>query len=131
MAEILLRYNSAMTYFLVKAAHVLGAFWLFAALGSIALRQLGTTPQAKDRAHKLSGLTHGLSLVLILVTGFWILGIMKYDFSLWVWLKLGIWLLLGASIAVVRRTPKLAALWWWLLPLLGAVAAWLCFAKPS
>lgn len=120
-----------MTYFLVKAAHVLGAFWLFAALGSIALRQLATTPPAKDRAHKLSGLTHGLSLVLILVTGFWILGIMKYDFNLWVWLKLGIWLLLGASIALVRRTPKLAALWWWLLPILGAAAAWLCFAKPA
>lgn len=123
-----------MTYFLVKAAHVLGAFWLFAALGSIALRQLDTGEAGsvkKDLAHKLSGMTHGLALVLILITGFWVLGIMKYEFGLWVWLKLAIWLLLGAALAFVRRTPKLATLWWWLLPVFGAVAAWLCFVKPS
>lgn len=119
-----------MTYYLVKAAHVLGAFWLFAALGSIALRQMGDRPPEKDRPHKISGLTHGLALVLIVVTGFGILGITEYGFSLWVWLKLGIWIVLGAAIAFVRRTPQLAALWWWLLPVLGAVAAWLCFAKP-
>lgn len=121
------------SYFVFKILHVLGAFYLFAALGAVVVGRLRTGDAAppKDRAYKLSGMTHGIALLLILVAGFGILGIQQLGFGLWVWLKLAIWLLLAASIAVVRRSPRWAALLWWLLPLLGAAAVWLCLVKPG
>lgn len=116
-----------------KVLHVLGAFYLFAALGAVVVGRLraGEAAPPKDRAYKLSGMTHGIALLLILVAGFGVLGLQKYSFELWVWLKLAIWLLLAASIAVVRRSPRWAPLLWWLLPLLGGAAVWLCLVRPA
>lgn len=121
------------SYLVFKVLHALGAFYLFAALGAVVVGRLraGEAAPPKDRASKLSGMTHGIALLLILVAGFGVLGIQRLEFGLWVWLKLAIWLLLAASIAVVRRSQRWAPLLWWLLPLLGAAAVWLCLVKPA
>jgi hypothetical protein len=47
---------------------------------------------------------------------------------IWIYGKIGVWLLVAASIAVVRRKGGLG--WYLLLPLLGAVGAWLAVNKP-
>ncbi len=53
-----------------------------------------------------------------------------FPFPLWVWLKLVIWLLIGASIALIRRMPAQARVFWFAFPALGAVAAYLAIYKP-
>ncbi len=114
---------------LYKILHILGVLLVFAALGGATLRALaGTREEAPGR--KLALVTHGVALLLILVSGFGMLAKLGYGFPLWVWLKLAIWLVLGAAIALIRRMPQHATLFWFALPLLGAAAAYLAIYKP-
>ena len=119
---------SLLTY---KVLHLFGMFVLFAALGAITLR----SAEGTEGKSKLAGLSHGLGLLLILVSGFGLMARLglSHDWAwpTWVWLKLVIWLLLGASLVLVRRMPRLSTLWWWLIPLLGAAAAYLALFKPT
>ncbi len=119
---------SALTY---KILHLLGVLLAFTALGGATLRALaGTGEDAAGR--KLAGITHGVALLLILISGFGMLAKLGYDFPfpLWVWLKIVIWLLIGASVAVIRRLPAQATTFWFALPVLGAAAAYLAIYKP-
>lgn len=121
--------DPAMSALLFKVLHLLGVFLLFAALGGLVLRAYaGQT--ARDRAAKLAAITHGLALVILLVTGFGMLGMLKLGVPGWAWVKLGVWLAMGALVAVIRRSPSSAGWLWWLLPALGLVAAWLALYKP-
>jgi len=120
-----------MSYDLFKVLHLLGVFLLFAALGGAVLRAYAArqTPP-RDHAAKLVGITHGLALVILLVTGFGILGIREWGVPVWAWAKLALWLVMGALVVVIRRAPAAAGWLWWLLPALGVVAAWLAVSKP-
>lgn len=115
-----------------KVLHLLSAFLLFAALGGLTLAALGRAGSG-ERGRKLAGASHGIALVLLLVTGFGALARLAIsnpaDWPGWVWAKVVIWLALGAALTV-RRFPGAAALLWWLWPILGGVAAWLALYKP-
>jgi hypothetical protein len=117
-----------------KILHIIGAFLLLAALGALTLRQAdGGRPGGPPS--KLASISHGIALLLILVSGFGMLarlGIMHdWRFPAWIWLKLIIWLLMGAALVAIRRLPRYAALLWWLFPLLGGLAAYLALFKPA
>ena len=115
-----------------KVLHLFSAFLLFAALGGLTLAALDRSGD-RTRSRKLAGASHGIALVLLLVTGFG--GLARLAISNpalwpgWVWVKVLLWLVLGAAL-VVRRFPAAAALVWWLWPILGGVAAWLAIYKP-
>ncbi len=112
-----------------KVLHLLGVLLAFTALGGATLRAVaGTRDDAPGR--KLALATHGIALLLILISGFGMLAKLSYGFPLWVWLKIVVWLLIGAAIAVVRRMPQHAVALWYALPLLGATAAYLAIYKP-
>ncbi len=112
-----------------KVLHISGLLLAFTALGGATLRALaGTGEDAPGR--KLAGVTHGVALLLILISGFGMLAKLSYGFPMWVWLKIVIWLLIGASIAVIRRLPAYAMAFWFALPVLGAAAALLAVYKP-
>ncbi len=108
--------------------HILGVLLAFTAVGGAALRA-SAGEDAPGR--KLVGITHGVALLLILISGFGMLAKLKFGFALWVWLKLGVWILIGASIALIRRLPAHATLFWFALPILGAFAAYLAIYKPA
>jgi hypothetical protein len=115
-----------------KVLHVLGSLFLFTALGAmlLAARDRDGTPAGR----KLAGMTHGLGLVVLLVSGFGMLAKLAISnpaaWPLWLWLKLVIWLAFGAVLVVIRRAPNLTGLLWWILPVLGALAAYLALYKP-
>lgn len=119
---------SLLTY---KILHLFGVFLLFAALGHITLR----AAEGASGRSKLAGISHGVALLLIVVSGFGLLARLglSHDWAwpTWVWLKLLLWLLLGGALVLVRRAPRLGTLWWWLIPLLGAAAAYLALFKPT
>lgn len=115
-----------------KLLHIAGVLFLFAALGgSVIANRDGA---AGATARKLTGITHGLALLLIIFAGFGALaklGLTSTGLPGWVWGKLVIWVLLGAAPFVLRKKPSLAVFFWWLLPLLGITAAALALYGPE
>jgi hypothetical protein len=121
-----------------KVLHILGVVFLFTGFGALLATAWpgGKGNDVPAALRKRSGLTHGVALLIVLVSGFGMLakigvGHDGAGWGLWIWLKLAIWLALGAVIVVARRQPRLAPMLWFLLPLLGGAAAYLAIYKPA
>jgi len=121
-----------MSYEVYRWAHLTGVLMLFLAFGGAIVRgMLDTELSEKGRSlHKLSGLTHGFALLLLLVSGFGLIAKLKIGFPIWVMLKLGIWLILGGLIAVASRKPQFGGALWWAVIAIGATAAFIAGYKP-
>jgi uncharacterized membrane protein SirB2 len=123
-----------MSYTTYKILHLFAIFFVFLSLGGLTLRAMDHGDKGKSRARRLAGITHGLALILVLVSGFGLLARLgvQHDwvFPPWVWAKLIIWLLLGASVAFIRKKEWHRALWW-IFPILGGAAAALALLKPG
>lgn len=116
-----------------KTIHIISIMLLFTAFGGLLLAARAGVTTGVSR--KLAGMTHGLALVLILVSGFGALA--KIGMSNpaiwpgWLWAKVLIWLLFGAVIVVIRRAPQSTPILWWVLPLLGGIAVCLALNNPA
>lgn len=129
-----------MSYQAYKLLHLIGIVFLFTAVGGTVFlrfagvrRALGEAAAQRLDATRVVGIIHGVALLLILLSGFGALArldLMGGGIPGWIWWKLLIWALLGASVAVARKKPRSSAVLWWLLPLLGSAAAWLALYKP-
>ncbi|MGE0708820.1 MAG: hypothetical protein AB7N76_22250 [Planctomycetota bacterium] len=130
-----------MSYEFYKLVHLIGVMLLFLSLGGLALLgQVGAAAAAEGKEdaapappplRKLLLLLHGVAMFLLLVAGFGALAKLGLGFPGWVYGKLAVWLLLGAAPALLRRKPELVKTMLLLMPLLGAVAAWLALNKPG
>jgi hypothetical protein len=109
-----------------KVVHIFGVLLVFVALGAA----LG-----EGSRRRLASMTHGIGLLIVLIAGFGALARLGIhspgNWPLWIWLKLLIWLVLGAAMTFARRSPAAARALWWLLPLLGGAAAYLALFKPG
>ncbi len=112
-----------------KIFHILGFFLIFSALGGTTIASLLGSSDDK-RARRLTGISHGVGLLLLLISGFGMLARLGLGFDGWVFGKMGIWLLLGTSGFLIRMRPGWASLFWIVLPLLGMVAGYLALYKP-
>jgi hypothetical protein len=110
-----------------KLLHLLGIMLLFASLGGMAVLGLrGGEDREVGPIRKLLAIAHGVSLLVVFVAGFGLmarLGIMS-GWPTWIFVKIALWLVLGAAVVLVRRTPELGRVWLLLLPLVGGGAAW-------
>lgn len=122
-----------MSYLSYKILHLVGIFFVFAALGGLTLRARSQPETARTR--KLAGITHGIALLLVLVSGFGLLARLNvthaWIFPPWIWGKILVWLLLGVATALVKRKAGWRGVLWFAWPLLGALAAWLALYKPG
>lgn len=82
-----------MDLFLLKTLHIGGAFALFASLGATMLSGSRT---------KTASMLHGISLVLILLIGFAMLGKPNMD-QYWWMVKLVLWLFIGVAPVLAKR----------------------------
>jgi len=116
-----------------KVLHLLGIMLLFASLGGLAILGLrGGEDREVAPLRRLLSISHGVSLLVVFVAGFGLmarLGIMS-GWPTWIYLKMALWLVLGGAVALIRRTPQMGRVWLFLLPLVGASAAWLAFTHP-
>jgi hypothetical protein len=121
------------SYAAYKVIHILGVLFVFASLGALMLASREGVERGNGR--KLAGITHGIALLVVLAAGFGTLARLGLAnpgaWPAWVWIKLTIWLVLGGIIVLIRRAPQLGTLLWWLLPLLGGIAAWAAIYKPA
>ncbi len=106
---------------------------LFASLGGMAILGLRAGEEREVKPlRKLLTIGHGVSLLVVFVAGFGMmarLGIMG-GWPTWIYIKIALWLVLGAAVVVVRRAPELGRVWLFLLPLVGAAAAWVAITHP-
>ena len=102
--------------------------------GLVALLALKISGVAIEGANKkFAFLTHGLGLVLVLVSGFGLLarlGLIQTGFPGWAYVKLAIWLYFGGIMALIKRRGHLG--WKLYLPLILVfmVAASVALYKP-
>jgi len=122
-----------MSFAAFKVIHILAVLYVFASLGALMLAAREGVERGNGR--KLAGMTHGITLLLVLVAGFGALARLGLSnpgaWPTWVWIKALVWLALGGVIVLIRRSPQLGTLLWWLLPLLGGIAAWAAIYKPA
>src|SRR5688572_5772926 len=106
-----------------KIVHIIGIVTLMSALGGAAFLMMAgaTTPR------RLLAMLHGAGAFLILLGGFGMLArlgiIQGGSFPAWLWVKIGIWLILGAALFVARRRPAVARPLLFSLPVLAGLAA--------
>lgn len=105
---------------LLKVLHLAGVFALFASLGATMLAGSGK---------KSASALHGISLLLILLIGFAMLGKPPMDRYWWM-AKLGLWLFIG--VAPVLSKKRILAPWMVLTLCLAAATAagYLAIYKP-
>jgi hypothetical protein len=116
-----------------KLIHIFSIMLLFTAFGGLLLAARAGVETGVSR--KLAGITHGIALLLILISGFGALARIGMSnpatWPAWLWIKALIWLALGAVVVVIKRSPRLAPALWWILPLLGGIAAYLALKNPA
>jgi hypothetical protein len=120
-----------MPYEFYKALHILGIMLIFFGFGGILMATYGKLDLPKS-ARMMGMITHGVGLLLILVSGFGMaarLGLVQ-GLPGWVHAKLGIWLLLGAAIALIKRKGVIGWPIAILLFGLGMTSAFIAINKP-
>ena len=119
-----------MSYLTLKIIHLAGLALTFMGLAGVLASSAAEASIPAIR--RLFMISHGVGLVILLVTGFTLalqLGIGK-NLPGWIWGKVVIWLLAGGSVAAARRLCRFQVpMMVWFLALV-AVAAWLALYKP-
>ena len=116
-----------------KLVHIAGILLVFLTLGGLALHGINGGTKESNDARRLTTITYGVGLLLILLGGFGFLGaagMMSGGMPGWTWAKLGIWMAVGALLALPTAKPELSRLVWFLAPVLGVIGAWLARTKP-
>lgn len=109
-----------------KVLHLLGLMFAFLSFGGL----IAAARSGDVESRRVAGITHGISLLVLLLSGFALLGKLGLGFPGWAIAKVAIWVALGGIIVLIRKQPKQANLWWMLVPLLGLAAAYLAVFKP-
>ena len=121
-------------YQFYKVVHIFGIALLVTALGAVALHALNGGLKRDNRARVLVALLHGFGLLFVLVGGFGMLARLGFRhggmFPGWLLVKLGVWGLLAAAIALPYRRPTSARTMLVVVPLLAALAAYMAVYKP-
>lgn len=115
---------------LYKMLHFTGLVLAFMGLAGVLALRWGKNEETGKRL--LFALTHGIGMLLALVSGFGLAAKLGYTSGLpfWVIGLVIVWILLGASFALVKRFSNLAALIVIWLGLLAIVGSWLALMKP-
>lgn len=93
-----------MPYEFYKLIHLIGIVLLFTGLVTlITMKVAGIALSGTSK--KIAFATHGIGLVFLLVSGFGLLARlgMAQNMPNWIYVKLLIWLFLGASVALIKR----------------------------
>lgn len=116
-----------------KLVHVAGLLMVFMSLGATALHAMNGGTKSSNQARGLTTATYAVGLLLILLGGFgWLgaSGMMSEGMPGWTWAKLGIWMAVGALLALPNVRPEYSRLAWILAPVLGVIGGWLAGYKP-
>lgn len=115
-------------YAVYKVMHIVGVMLLLLSLGGYIMLSVS----GSERGKKLAAITHGIAVLVILVAGFGLMARLGYisGWPLWIWFKLGIWVILASIIIFIKRFPRFSTLLWIMIPVLSGFGAFLAVYKP-
>lgn len=120
-----------MPYEIYKVIHVVGVMLLFASLGGLVA--MAATGQNGHGARKIFVISHGVALGLLLFAGFGLMARLNLNnggnWPLWIYAKVVIWVVMGGALALIKRVPDKAKIWYLLLLAVGLAAAILAVYK--
>ena len=122
-----------MPYNVYKLVHLLGVFVLLTTLAIASMHLLRGGTRADLPRRRALTITHGTASFLILLGGFGMLarlGIVQGGLPGWILLKLGIWVILSAALALALRATGGARAVLLGTPLLALLAAAIALYKP-
>ena len=114
-----------------RTLHLIGIFTVILSLGGMCLHVIsGGTRNYAGR--KFAAISHGIGLLVVLVSGFGLLAKLGYLQALpgWAVAKLVTWLILGGMPALIYRQPRLSRLFWILILAFSGLNAYLAIYKP-
>ncbi len=121
-----------MAHSVYKLFHLLGIFMTFLSLGGLLLYAINGGTKEQNTWRKPVAITHGVGVLLLLVSGFGMLARLGMFWPLpgWTVVKLVIWLIFGGMTALIYKGPDAGKTWWFIVLLLGLIAAYLALMKP-
>lgn len=119
-------------YPVYKLVHYVGIFLATLSLAGLAFVSAEKKSFSQHPFRLMAVISHGVGLLLILLGGFGMLARLGMTHGLpgWVIAKLGLWVLLGGAMALVKRVPGMSRPLWLMLTVLVTLAAYLALYKP-
>ena len=121
-----------LSYEVYKLVHVIGIIMIFVSLGGVMIHSFNGGTKVDNQWRKAAGITHGIGLVLVLVAGFGLLARVGigWPWPGWVIGKLVIWIVLGGLSGLIYKLGTSGKGLWYIVILLGAIAASFAIFKP-
>ena len=121
-----------MLFLVYKVLHLAAIAGVAASVGALAFLAVGGGDKDSAPHRALAFATHGVSMLLLLVTGFGMVARLGSSFaSPWIWGKLALWLIVGSLIRMATKSASFGKVVWALVPLLIAIAGFLALHKPG
>lgn len=122
-----------MSYAFYNVLHLLGIFLLLLSLGGISTHILNGGNRNYPLRKWIASI-HGIGLLIIFVAGFGLMAkigmVGQGMWPAWIFIKLSIWLILGAMPVLLYRVPKYSVIWAGLTFVLAGFSAWTAIYKP-
>jgi hypothetical protein len=122
------------SYQFYNLVHIIGLIFLMVALGGIASSAVVAQDRFSLWRRRAISVFHAVGIFLMLLGGFGLLArlgvVHGAGFPGWIWVKIGIWVILGVSAFLPYRYPRTAMPLLMLLPVLGGLAAYMAIYKP-
>lgn len=120
-----------MPYEFYRLLHVGGVIVVLMAVSGLAVGRL-LSGGGEFKWRRELGILHGIGLLVVFVAGFGLLARIgvSWPWQHWVFIKMIIWLWIGAVPALARQLPDKARILWWSALAAALVAAFLAGYKP-
>lgn len=118
-----------MPAYIYKILHLVGIMLTFLSFGGLVVRSILASDDKSLK--RFATISNGIGLFLVLLGGFGMMARYQYSWQPWIIAKIVIWVIFGATLAVVNRKPELGKTIWWGLVILGGLAAYLAGLKPG
>ena len=121
-----------MAILVYKIIHLTGIAMTLMALGGLMVHAIAGGQKADLSWRKPVMATHGIGMFLVLLGGFGMLARLgiHWPWPGWVFVKFGVWLLLGAFTVPIYKSPSRAKGLWLALVVLFVLAAYMALYKP-
>ncbi len=120
-----------LSYSVYKVMHLVALFALLMSLGGLVLARLNHSDK-HFKGRRWALIFHGVSLFFVLLGGFGLLARLNIHtpWPGWIWVKLGLWLLLGGVTVLIMRKPEWSKALWVTILLIAGYGVYVAHYKP-